>query len=261
MGIRKPEAESRKPLWDFSEFRLFLWDVWDNGEGGETMADNHKQAHAAPRCQYIRMNDQRCTQPALKDQLFCRFHDLLEGPALPAAVIPFVEDATSLQVAIMQVIRTLQRGQIDRRTAGTILYALQLASSNLKRFCEENGHPYESPVRKTPQERKEEELAQQPSLAEMLIERLNLVPRQEPAVPPSPFVSAAANDCELPDHQISRSPEGGVIDKMEACDVSEPASAPPTPVLLGWDRATTSLHVVQQRHGKMGKHIAAGEGA
>ena len=113
------------------------------------MHANYKKANAATRCQYIRLNDQPCTQPALQDNVFCRFHELLDHP-LPTPQIPFVEDATTLQVALMQVIRSLQRGEIDRPTAGTILYALQIAASNLKHFSEEAGHPFAQPNSRKP---------------------------------------------------------------------------------------------------------------
>ncbi len=196
------------------------------------MPDNTRKANAAPRCQYVRLNDQRCTQPALHGQVFCRFHDFVDRPLADARLIPFVEDATSLQLALMQVIKSLQLGQIDRRTAGTILYALQIAASNLKRFSEENGHPYAEPARKpkTKQERQEEELENMPSFAEMVIERLGLQPPN--AGPPcssvpsvvkevSPRTSAfpAVKDVQLP-IAGSSDDQGGVIDKLEACDGS-----------------------------------------
>jgi hypothetical protein len=49
--------------------------------------------------------------------------------------IPLLEDANSVQSAIMEVIRGLLDGDIDRRTAGLLLYALQMASCNLKYVC------------------------------------------------------------------------------------------------------------------------------
>src|SRR5690242_4878409 len=138
------------------------------------MANNTHKANAAPRCSYIRLNDQPCTQPALQDGTFCRFHDLLDRP-LPTPNIPFVEDATSLQLALMQVIHSLQRGQISRPNAGTILYALQIAASNLKHFSEEVGHPFAvSNRRLTKKEQEEENLENEPSLAEILLDRLEL---------------------------------------------------------------------------------------
>jgi hypothetical protein len=47
--------------------------------------------------------------------------------------LPVLEDANSIQVALMQVIRFLLAAQIDHRTAALLLYALQTASANLAR--------------------------------------------------------------------------------------------------------------------------------
>src|SRR5207237_850244 len=46
-------------------------------------------------------------------------------------------DASSVQVALMQVLRGLARQQWDPRRAGLILYALQIASQNVKQIREE----------------------------------------------------------------------------------------------------------------------------
>ena len=184
------------------------------------MPDNTKKANAAPRCQYIRLNDQPCTQPALKDNIFCRFHELVDHP-LPTQQIPFVEDATTLQVALMQVIRSLQLGQINRATAGTILYALQIAAQNLKHFSEESGHAFAQPNSSRKAEKKDEDDIPGPSLAEILLERLQIIEEEDaaenavaaPQAPPRPSASAAVK------------PESGTIDKLEAC-------APTAPPLL-----------------------------
>ena len=44
-----------------------------------------------------------------------------------------LEDANSIQVALMQVMRLILSGQIDAKNAGLLLYALQTASTNLSR--------------------------------------------------------------------------------------------------------------------------------
>jgi len=47
--------------------------------------------------------------------------------------LPMLEDANSIQIALMQLMRLILSGQIDAKTAGLLLYALQTASSNLAR--------------------------------------------------------------------------------------------------------------------------------
>jgi hypothetical protein len=87
-------------------------------------------------CQHARLNNQPCGQPALRGRKFCRFHDTDRIKDTDYS-IPMVEDALSLQLAIMQVIRALHDRAMDSKTAALTLYALQIASGNLKRFTAE----------------------------------------------------------------------------------------------------------------------------
>jgi len=47
--------------------------------------------------------------------------------------LPLLEDANSVQTALMKVIQMLGSGGLDHKTAGLMLYALQTASSNLRK--------------------------------------------------------------------------------------------------------------------------------
>jgi len=47
-------------------------------------------------------------------------------------ILPVLEDANSIQIALMQVMRLLVSQQIDHKTASLLLYALQTASTNLR---------------------------------------------------------------------------------------------------------------------------------
>ncbi len=46
--------------------------------------------------------------------------------------LPLLEDANSVQIALMKVMQMLGSGQMDHKTAGLMLYALQTASVNLR---------------------------------------------------------------------------------------------------------------------------------
>ena len=46
--------------------------------------------------------------------------------------LPLLEDANSVQVALMKTIQMLGSGRMDHKTAGLMLYALQTASINLR---------------------------------------------------------------------------------------------------------------------------------
>jgi hypothetical protein len=47
-------------------------------------------------------------------------------------VMPVLEDANAVQIALMKVMQMLVRGQIDTKVAGLLLYGLQTASGNLR---------------------------------------------------------------------------------------------------------------------------------
>jgi hypothetical protein len=47
-------------------------------------------------------------------------------------VMPVLEDANAVQLALMKVMQMLVRGQMDTKMAGLLLYGLQTASSNLR---------------------------------------------------------------------------------------------------------------------------------
>jgi hypothetical protein len=73
----------------------------------------------------------------------------LAGPAHPAEretrtalsfTMPVLEDADSVQVALMQVMRLILAGQLDPKIAGLLLYAVQTASLNLRQMKLEPVH-------------------------------------------------------------------------------------------------------------------------
>src|SRR5215469_17155652 len=103
------------------------------------------------RCQHIKINGTQCGSPALRRNRFCFFHKRYQDERIKLSadrarrgsatfVLPVLEDANSIQVALMQVMRLLLSQQIDHKTASLFLYALQTASSNLRQpnfkpFC------------------------------------------------------------------------------------------------------------------------------
>jgi hypothetical protein len=94
-----------------------------------------------PRCQHVKINGTQCGSPALRRRRRCFFHDRIrreqakiaaDASAQPRLELPLLEDANSVQVALMRVIQMLSSGRMDHKTAGLILYALQTASVNLR---------------------------------------------------------------------------------------------------------------------------------
>ena len=94
-----------------------------------------------PRCQHLKMNGVQCMSPALKWRRLCFFHNRIRCEQARNAKdestqrrfeLPLLEDANSVQMALMKVMQMLGSGRLDHRTAGLMLYALQTASCNLR---------------------------------------------------------------------------------------------------------------------------------
>jgi hypothetical protein len=96
------------------------------------------------RCQHVKVNGVQCGSPALKNRKLCHFHQRWQQGRIQLNAnqarrsrysldLPVLEDANSIQVALMQGMRLLLTNQVDHRTAALLFYALQTASSNLSR--------------------------------------------------------------------------------------------------------------------------------
>ena len=94
-----------------------------------------------PRCQHVKVNGTQCGSPALRLRRLCFFHNNIrrehkknraDETAKRLFELPLLEDANSVQTALMKVIQMLGSGGLDHKTAGLMLYALQTASSNLR---------------------------------------------------------------------------------------------------------------------------------
>jgi hypothetical protein len=96
-------------------------------------------------CRQIKTNGLRCKAPAMTETPYCYFHCRLNerhsgfrhtaasrGYLVPGQHIQLsaLEDRESIQVALSLVINALATGALDTRRATTLLYGLQLASSN-----------------------------------------------------------------------------------------------------------------------------------
>ncbi len=93
------------------------------------------------RCQHLKMNGTQCGSPALRRRRLCFFHGRCQEQGARIAdsqfkqarfVVPILEDANAVQMALMQVMQLLSTGQMEHKTAALMLYALQTASCNLR---------------------------------------------------------------------------------------------------------------------------------
>jgi hypothetical protein len=96
-----------------------------------------------PRCQHVKVNGTQCGSPALQGGKLCFFHKrareqrartVAHKGSLEPFVMPLLEDANAVQMALMQVMQLLALGRMDHDTARLLLYSLQIASSNLARI-------------------------------------------------------------------------------------------------------------------------------
>ena len=93
------------------------------------------------RCQHVKVNGTQCGSPAVREHTYCYFHvrwhrrgrqvnTYLQEQGI--LTLPTLEDANSIQVGLADVIRELAANMIDHKTAALMLYALQIASANVK---------------------------------------------------------------------------------------------------------------------------------
>jgi hypothetical protein len=99
--------------------------------------------HYPNRCQHLKTSGTQCGSPALRRNRFCYFHKRYQDERIRLNVdrrrrgtatffLPVLEDANSIQMSLMQIMRLLLTGQIEHKTASLLLYALQTASTNLR---------------------------------------------------------------------------------------------------------------------------------
>src|ERR1035438_72161 len=106
---------------------------------------------SAARCRHIKTNGTQCGSPALRDKNFCFYHHQDRPFNVPCYYeqeyplgeinLPYFEDAHSIQAVLREVVQMVMQKRLERKTASLLLYALQIASSNLKRMELEKPQP------------------------------------------------------------------------------------------------------------------------
>jgi len=109
------------------------------------------------RCGHIKTNGTQCGSPALKGKELCYFHEKNrpepvdyyideEHYSVGQIVLPVFEDGHSIQTVIRQVVQLMLTRRIERKDAGLMLYALQIAAGNLKTMQTEKARPMQMVV-------------------------------------------------------------------------------------------------------------------
>lgn len=157
-----------------------------------------------PQCRHIKNDGVRCASPSVRGHYFCywhaqmreheRRHSSAEARERPLQ-LPLLEDAHSIQLALMEVGRAILEDRISEKKAGLLLYMLQTAKSNLKGLEADRSEELvrqdypealEDMQRLKREEARDPEEKRQESLAEILLKGLGIHPDQPPPpdVPP-----------------------------------------------------------------------------
>ena len=86
-------------------------------------------------CTHIKVNGTRCGSPALRQEIFCCFHQrMIRGVRMPPKSrlhpIALLENKESIQASLMEIVNALVRNHIDVPRARLILRALYVAVKN-----------------------------------------------------------------------------------------------------------------------------------
>ena len=87
-----------------------------------------EKANAAPRCQHIYADGTQCRGPKLREGEKCYAHDRMDAVRPERLRLPALEDANSVVLAVMEIQRALLDGLISEKTAGLLLYSVQIGA-------------------------------------------------------------------------------------------------------------------------------------
>jgi len=99
-------------------------------------------AKQAKHCNHVLANGVLCGARPLRDNDFCYWHHkartnlrartTTSDTTSSGIVLPLLEDANGIQMALQQITQAILDGRLDNRRAGLLLYSLQLAMMNVK---------------------------------------------------------------------------------------------------------------------------------
>jgi hypothetical protein len=91
-------------------------------------------------CSHVKEDGVYCDSPALRGRKYCYYHLMQRGRRLRLAlaqgrnepsqlILPPLENLDSMRVALSEIVQALAAGQLDHRSAGLMLYAIQQAAT------------------------------------------------------------------------------------------------------------------------------------
>ena len=90
-------------------------------------------ANQARRCSHLRNDGEPCRAPAMGRREFCVFHSRgYDSETNQRVKVGFLEDRSSLQLVLKQIMEQVVSGKMNARDAALLLRAIQIAGSVLK---------------------------------------------------------------------------------------------------------------------------------
>ncbi len=130
---------------DFEEHRLFekALDRMQTHQRDRALRDsqNLEKARQAARCTHLHTNGEQCRAPRVKDRELCHMHARLLEVRTEKLDLPPLEDANSIQVAIMKLQKVVIDGTLDHKQIGYLSNLIKIAAWNVSRtnFGREGG--------------------------------------------------------------------------------------------------------------------------
>jgi len=108
-------------------------------------------------CAQRKANGDPCQSRALRGERFCHYHKLMGLPKVnidnnPSGhtYLPVFEDAVSIQSAISDVCEMMLHRRIETKEASILLYAMQVASTNMAHLNGQKGQRKQKSQKKGP---------------------------------------------------------------------------------------------------------------
>ncbi|HEY6306085.1 MAG TPA: hypothetical protein VI488_06445 [Candidatus Angelobacter sp.] len=95
---------------------------------------DRERARLARRCGHRKSNGLLCGSPRMRGSKLCYAHQSMQAMRPEKAAMPLLEDPNAIQLALMKVVQALVDGRVDMKLSGQLLYALQIAASNVGRL-------------------------------------------------------------------------------------------------------------------------------
>lgn len=94
---------------------------------------NLRRARQAARCEHLHADGRRCGSPHFGGKRLCYMHHRMEEARATKLDLGLMEDAESIQLAIMKLQRAVIDGVVDEKQSGRLAYLIQLAAWNVTR--------------------------------------------------------------------------------------------------------------------------------